>query len=168
MEVFPNIRFFTHNYSELLFYIELSTLLDSRQFPTREKSSDNFLLGRTTNGRTMENSSMCKPNLYCYLLDLFFISWFTGIYFENLMSEQSMAQSKAWPRAKHGPEQALMAHNCLPCNCSGQLNINSISFLVERHVERRGRMVRTSDSQPEDHGFESRRRHGVVSVSRIP
>jgi hypothetical protein len=29
-------------------------------------------------------------------------------------------------------------------------------------------MVRTSDSsQPEDRGFESRRRHGVVSVSRI-
>jgi hypothetical protein len=35
-------------------------------------------------------------------------------------------------------------------------------------VERRGRMVRTSDSQPEGRGFESRRRHGVVSVSRIP
>jgi hypothetical protein len=35
-------------------------------------------------------------------------------------------------------------------------------------VERRGRMVRTSDSQPEGRGFESRQRHGVVSVSRIP
>jgi hypothetical protein len=35
-------------------------------------------------------------------------------------------------------------------------------------VERRGRMVRTSDSQPEGHGFESRQRHGAVSVSRIP
>jgi hypothetical protein len=35
-------------------------------------------------------------------------------------------------------------------------------------VERRGRMVRTSDSQPEGRVFESRRRHGVVSVSRIP
>jgi hypothetical protein len=35
-------------------------------------------------------------------------------------------------------------------------------------VERRGRMVRTSDSQPAGRGFESRRRHGVVSMSRIP
>jgi hypothetical protein len=35
-------------------------------------------------------------------------------------------------------------------------------------VERRGRMARTSDSQPEGRGFESGRRHGVVSVSRIP
>jgi hypothetical protein len=34
--------------------------------------------------------------------------------------------------------------------------------------QRRGRMVRTSDSQPEGRVFESRRRHGVVSVSRIP
>jgi hypothetical protein len=33
---------------------------------------------------------------------------------------------------------------------------------------RRGRMVGISDSQPESRGFESRRRHGVVSVSRIP
>jgi hypothetical protein len=33
---------------------------------------------------------------------------------------------------------------------------------------RHGRMVRTSDSQPEGRGFESRRRHGAVSVSRIP
>jgi hypothetical protein len=31
------------------------------------------------------------------------------------------------------------------------------------HVERRGRMVRTSDSQPDGRGFESRRRHAVVS-----
>jgi hypothetical protein len=35
-------------------------------------------------------------------------------------------------------------------------------------VERRGRMVRMSDSQPDCREFESRRRHGVVSVSRIP
>jgi hypothetical protein len=35
-------------------------------------------------------------------------------------------------------------------------------------VERRGRMVRTSDSQPKSRGFDSRRRHGAVSVSRIP
>jgi hypothetical protein len=42
-------------------------------------------------------------------------------------------------------------------------------FLESWIVERRGRMVRTSgDSQPEGRGFESRRRHGVVSVSRIP
>jgi hypothetical protein len=31
-----------------------------------------------------------------------------------------------------------------------------------------GRILRMSDSQPEDRGFESPRRHGVVSVSRIP
>jgi hypothetical protein len=31
-------------------------------------------------------------------------------------------------------------------------------------MERRGRMVRELDSQPEGRGFESRRRHGVVSV----
>jgi hypothetical protein len=35
-------------------------------------------------------------------------------------------------------------------------------------VERRGRMVRMSDSQQEGRGFESQRRHGMVSVSRIP
>jgi hypothetical protein len=36
------------------------------------------------------------------------------------------------------------------------------------HVYRHGRMVRTSDSQPKGRGIESRRRHGAVSVSRIP
>jgi hypothetical protein len=38
----------------------------------------------------------------------------------------------------------------------------------QNFVERRGRMVRTSDFQPEGRGFESRRRHGVASLSRIP
>jgi hypothetical protein len=37
---------------------------------------------------------------------------------------------------------------------------------MNSNVERRGRMVRMLDSQPEGHGFESRRRHGVESVSR--
>jgi hypothetical protein len=35
-------------------------------------------------------------------------------------------------------------------------------FSLTEEMERRGRMVRTSDSQPEARGFESRRRHGVV------
>jgi hypothetical protein len=39
---------------------------------------------------------------------------------------------------------------------------------MKRLLERRGRMVRMSDSQPEGRGFKSRRRHGVVSVSTIP
>jgi hypothetical protein len=46
-----------------------------------------------------------------------------------------------------------------------------VLFLCKKDViekERRGRMVRMSDSQPEGRGFESRQRHGVVSVSRIP
>jgi hypothetical protein len=33
---------------------------------------------------------------------------------------------------------------------------------------RRGRMVRTSDSQPKGRWFESLQRHGAVYVSRIP
>jgi hypothetical protein len=39
---------------------------------------------------------------------------------------------------------------------------------LSNRVERRGRMVRMSDSQPEGREFESRRWHSVVSVSRIP
>jgi hypothetical protein len=45
--------------------------------------------------------------------------------------------------------------------CFG-LNIH-VCLLLEN-----GRMVRMSDSQPGGCGFESRRRHGVVSVGRIP
>jgi hypothetical protein len=33
--------------------------------------------------------------------------------------------------------------------------------------ERRGRMVRMSDSQPEGRGFESRRRHGICEQDTL-
>jgi hypothetical protein len=46
--------------------------------------------------------------------------------------------------------------------------IHSFLHWSQIHKKRRGRMVRTSDSQPECRGFESWPRHGVVSVSRIP
>jgi hypothetical protein len=41
-------------------------------------------------------------------------------------------------------------------------------ILALSQLERHGRMVRMPDAQPEGRGFESRRRHGMVSVSRIP
>jgi hypothetical protein len=41
-------------------------------------------------------------------------------------------------------------------------------FQKGRDIKLLKEMVRMSDSQPEGLGFESRPRHGVVSVSRIP
>jgi hypothetical protein len=67
-----------------------------------------------------------------------------------------------------------MSH-CTECGVSlahSQLlvfNCARVRIMLHVHnVERRGWMVRTSDSQPKGRGFESRRRHGTVSVSRIP
>jgi hypothetical protein len=88
----------------------------------------------------------------------------------------------SWPHTGSSPFYGLCMGACVfsqtfPSNRFSikrkidRLKISRASWsIVAEWLGRRtlGRMVRMSDSQPEGRGFESRRRHGVVSVSRIP